>query len=66
MSLCCPPLYLGFEIEPESMKWVSQHTNANIVETDFFETCSTSYANSTALWIECRTHCSTAENFANM
>ena len=25
------------------MKWVSQHTNANIVETDFFETCSTSY-----------------------
>ena len=45
MSLCCPPLYLGFEIELESMKWVSQHTNANIVETDFFETCSTSYAN---------------------
>ena len=33
------------------MKWVIQHTNANIVETDFFETCSTSYANSTALWI---------------
>ena len=31
------------------MKWVSQHTNANMVETDFFETCSTSYANSTAL-----------------
>ena len=28
------------------MKWVSQHTNANMVETDFFETCSTSYANS--------------------
>ena len=51
MSLCCPPLYLGFEIEPESMKWVSQHTNANMVETDFFETCSTSYANSMALWI---------------
>ena len=49
MSLGCPPLYLGFEIEPESMKWVIQHTNANIVETDFFETCSTSYANSTAL-----------------
>ena len=31
------------------MKWVSQHTNANMVETDFFGTCSTSYANSTAL-----------------
>lgn len=28
MSLCCPLLYLGFEIEPESMKWVIQHTNA--------------------------------------
>ena len=50
-SLCCPALYLGFEIKPESMKWVSQHTNANIVETDFFGTCSTSYANSMALWI---------------
>lgn len=25
MSLCCPLLYLGFEIEPESMKWVIQH-----------------------------------------
>ena len=49
MILCCPPLYLGFEIEPESMKGVIQHTNANMVETDFFGTCSTSYANSTAL-----------------
>ena len=29
MSLCCPLLYLGFEIEPESMKWVIQHTNAS-------------------------------------
>lgn len=51
MSLGCPPLYLGFEIEPESMKSVSQHTNANMVETGFFETCSTSYVNSMALWI---------------
>lgn len=51
MSLCCPPLYLGFEIEPESMKWVIQHTSANMVETGFFKTCSTSYANSMALWI---------------
>ena len=51
MSRCCPPPYLGFEIEPESMKRVIQHTNANIVETDFFETCSTSYANSMVLWI---------------
>ena len=45
MSLGCPTLHRGFEIEPESMKWVSQHTNANMVETDFFETYSTSYAN---------------------
>ena len=51
MSLGCPLLYLGFEIEPESMKWVIQHTNANMVETGFFETCSTSYANSMAPWI---------------
>ena len=51
MSLGFPTLPRGFEIEPESMKWVSQHTNANMVETDFFETCSTSYANSMVLWI---------------
>ena len=44
MSLGCPTLHRGFEIEPESMKW-------NMVETGFFETCSTSYANSMALWI---------------
>ena len=51
MSPGCPTLHRGFEIKPESMKWVSQHTNANIVETDFFGTCSTSYANSMELWI---------------
>ena len=46
MSRCC---HRDFEIEPESIKWVIQHTNANMVETDFFETCSTPYADSTAL-----------------
>lgn len=51
MSLGCPTLHRGYEIEPESMKWGSQHTNANIVETDFFGTCSTSYADSMVLWI---------------
>ena len=51
MSLGCPTLHRGFEIEPESMKWIIQHTNANMVETGFFETCSTSYANSMVLWI---------------
>ena len=49
MSLSCPTPHLCCQIEPESMKWVIQHTNANMVETGFFETCSTSYANSTAL-----------------
>ena len=51
MSLSCPTPHLCCQIEPESMKWVIQHTNANMVETSFFETCSTSYANSMALWI---------------
>ena len=51
MSRGCPTLHRGFEVEPESMKWVIQHTNANMVETGFFETCSTSYANSMAPWI---------------
>ena len=51
MSLGCPTLHRGFEIEPESMKWVSRHINANMVATDFIGTCTHSYANSMALWI---------------
>ena len=35
--------------EPESMQWVSQYSNANMVKTDFFEAKSTAYAKSTAL-----------------
>ena len=35
--------------EPESMGWVSQYSNANMVKTDFFEARSTAYAKSTAL-----------------
>ena len=42
-------LYPGYEKEPESMKWVSQYANANMVKTDFFEARSTAYAKSTAL-----------------
>ena len=42
-------LYPGFEEEPESMKWVSQYANANLVKTDFFEARSTAYAKSSAL-----------------
>lgn len=42
-------LYPGLEQEPESMKWVSQYSNANMVKTDFFEAKSTAYAKSSAL-----------------
>lgn len=48
-SLGFAPLYEGYEKEPESMKWVSQYSNANMVKTDFFEAKSTAYAKSTAL-----------------
>ena len=47
---------LGFETinpcsenEPESMSWVSQFSNANMIKTDFFEAKSTAYAKSSAL-----------------
>lgn len=42
-------LYPGYENEPESMEWVLQYSNANMVKTDFFEAKSTAYAKSTAL-----------------
>ena len=42
-------LYEHNQSEPESMKWVSQYSNANKVKTDFFEAKSTAYAKSTAL-----------------
>lgn len=48
-SLGFAPLYEGHRSEPESMKWVSQYSNANMVKTDFFEAKSTAYAKSTAL-----------------
>jgi len=48
-SLGFGTLYEGFEQEPESMAWVSQYANANMVKTDFFEAKSTAYAKSTAL-----------------
>lgn len=48
-SLGFEPLYEGYEEEPESMKWVGQYSNANMVKTDFFEAKSTAYAKSTAL-----------------
>ena len=45
----CPRYTPGCEREPETMKWVSQYSNANMVKTDFFEARSTAYAKSTAL-----------------
>ena len=42
-------LYEDNQKEPESMRWVSQYSNANMVKTDFFEAKSTAYAKSTAL-----------------
>ena len=53
-NLCCTqlgfePLYEGHEREPESMSWVSQFSNANMIKTDFFEARSTAYAKSSAL-----------------
>ena len=48
-SLGFSPLYEENHKEPESMHWVSQYSNANMVKTDFFEAKSTAYAKSTAL-----------------
>ncbi|HSK69250.1 MAG TPA: ribonucleotide-diphosphate reductase subunit beta [Candidatus Limnocylindria bacterium] len=44
-----PPVYEGHEKEPETMKWVSQYSNANMIKTDFFEARSTAYSKSGAL-----------------
>ncbi len=49
MSLGYEAIYHDCEKEPESMRWVSQYSNANLVKTDFFEARSTAYAKSTAL-----------------
>lgn len=48
-SLGLANLYEGYEKEPESMKWVAQYADANMVKTDFFEARSTAYAKSTAI-----------------
>lgn len=49
MGLELEPIYAGYEKEPESMGWVSQYSNANMIKTDFFEAKSTAYAKSSAL-----------------
>ena len=48
-SLGLGTLYDGYDKEPESMKWVAQYADANMVKTDFFEARSTAYAKSTAI-----------------
>lgn len=48
-SLGFAPIYDGYEKEPESMRWVGQYANANLIKTDFFEAKSTAYAKSSAL-----------------
>ena len=42
-------IYEGHETEPETMRWVTQYSNANMIKTDFFEARSTAYAKSGAL-----------------
>lgn len=49
ISLGYEVIYPGLEEEPESMRWVSQYANGNMVKTDFFEARSTAYAKATAL-----------------
>ena len=48
-SIGLDPIYEGHNDEPESMTWVSQYSNANMIKTDFFEARSTAYAKSGAL-----------------
>lgn len=43
------PLFEGHKAEPDSMRWVSQYANANLIKTDFIEAKSTAYAKSSAL-----------------
>lgn len=43
------PLFADDPQEPESMSWVSQYADANLVKTDFFEARSTAYAKSSAI-----------------
>ncbi|AEC02963.1 ribonucleotide-diphosphate reductase subunit beta [Parasphaerochaeta coccoides] len=43
------PIYEGHDKEPETMKWVGQYSNANLIKTDFFEARNTAYAKSTSL-----------------
>lgn len=48
-SLDLGVLYPDYVEEPDSMKWVAQYANANLVKTDFFEARSSAYAKSSAI-----------------
>ncbi len=48
-SLNFGSIYDGYQEEPESMKWVSLYSNANVIKTDFFEAKSTAYAKSSSI-----------------
>lgn len=43
------PIYEGHNEEPDSMKWVSLYSNANMIKTDFMEAKSTAYAKASTL-----------------
>lgn len=42
-------LYPDYDTEPESMRWVAQYSDANMIKTDFFEAKSTAYAKAGAI-----------------
>ncbi|MDD6057775.1 MAG: ribonucleotide-diphosphate reductase subunit beta [Clostridiales bacterium] len=48
-SIGLAPIYEGYGKIPESMQWVEEYANANMIKTDFFEAKSTAYAKSSAL-----------------
>ena len=48
-NILLTPIYEGHSQVPESMGWVGQYSNANMIKTDFFEAKSTAYAKSSAL-----------------
>lgn len=48
-SLGFETIYDGYDKELDTMAWVSQYSNANLIKTDFFEARSTAYAKSSAL-----------------
>lgn len=48
-SIGLDAIYPGHDEEPDSMKWVSQYSNANLIKTDFFEAKPSAYAKSSSI-----------------